>query len=133
MFEDELSLFFGYEKKTKQRLLKSLLSLSESLNIPVYYENDLGDAGGMFVYHHINGKLNFDKKHIKILNKWKDDPYILAHELGHYFDLMKNGDSTENRADEEAYKLCCIILQEREQKYLKIGLGCHFDKPELYK
>ena len=117
------------EKNVEARLTKSLKSLCEQLAIPLSYHDDLGDAAGHILYHsNMDGRLLLDSARIEILNKHKESPWVLAHELGHYMSIKQFQDRSEESADREAYKLCCSILSEKEQDLLVIPLMVYFNK-----
>lgn len=121
--------FKNIESKRKQieiKLNDKLLQLCEMLNIPVSYENDLGDVAGKILYHSMGGRLLLDNCKIEILNKYKNEPYVLAHEIGHYISIKSKQDKSEEMADKMANELCCMLLSEQEQKDLEISLQCHF-------
>ena len=115
-------------KNAEARLTKSLKSLCEQLAIPLSYHDDLGDAAGHILYHsNMDGRLLLDSARIEILNKHKESPWVLAHELGHYMSIKQFQDSSEESADREAGKLCCSILSEKEQELLGIPLKVYFN------
>lgn len=112
-------------KLAENRLTLSLKSLCEQLNIPLTYHDELGTAAGQILYHSNGlGQLLLDNSKIMILNKYKDDPWVLAHELGHYMSI-KHGDQTEESADAQGLILCKSILTQDEQTSLEIALRCH--------
>ena len=94
----------------EKRLTTSLKTLCAQLGIDLSYHKEL------FV----------DDARIEILEKYKDEPYTLAHELGHYMAIKQRQDSSEEGADTEADKLCRLILNDNEQKLLAISLRCYF-------
>lgn len=111
------------------RLTKSLKSLCGQLAIPLSYHDSLGDAAGRILYHsNMEGRLLLDSARIEILNKHKETPWVLAHELGHYMSIKQFQDRSEESADREAGKLCCSILSEKEQDLLAIPLMVYFNK-----
>lgn len=115
------------EKKIEDRLLKSLLEISESLQIPVTIKENFYDgniAAGRIKF--LNSSIESTSR-IEILEKYSNRPWVLAHELGHYFALRK-GDDTEMGADNEGYKLCCAILNDKEEKEIKWLLNIYFNK-----
>ena len=71
-----------------------------------------------------------DNAKIQLLAKYENEPYVLAHELGHYLAIKQREDDTEEGADKEALILCKSILTQEEQELMEIGLRCHFGKLE---
>jgi hypothetical protein len=114
------------QEKTINKLLNSLNDLATELKIPVEYCDFLGDAAGKILYHRYLGRILLDEAKIQILNDCKDTPWVLAHELGHYFALLYNNDNSEQGANREAYKLCCKILNEDEQLVIYNLLKIYF-------
>ena len=112
-------------------LTTSLKTLCAQLGIDLSYHKELGDAAGRILYHSMNGRLFVDDARIEILEKYKDEPYTLAHELGHYMAIKQRQDSSEEGADTEADKLCRLILNDNEQKLLAISLRCYFHQMEV--
>ena len=128
-FKKEMAEREKEEKNAEARLTKSLKSLCEQLAIPLSYHDNLGDAAGKILYHsNMDGRLLLDSARIEILNKHKESPWVLAHELGHYMSIKQFQDRSEESADREAYKLCCSILSEKEQDLLAIPLMVYFNK-----
>jgi Zn-dependent peptidase ImmA (M78 family) len=84
-------------------------------------------AAGKIVYKSIDGRLIVDEAKIQILNKYKDEPYVLAHELGHYMAIKQRGDDTEEGADAEALNICKAILTPEEQNYMANELLIFFE------
>lgn len=127
-FKKEMAERKKEEKNAEVRLTKSLKSLCEQLAIPLSYHDNLGDAAGHILYHsNMDGRLLLDSARIEILNKHKNSPWVLAHELGHYMSIKQFQDSSEESADREAGKLCCSILSEKEQDLLAIPLRVYFN------
>lgn len=114
----------------ENRLTESLKTLCAQLGIDLSYHKELGDAAGRILYYKKAGRLFVDDARIEILEKYKDEPYTLAHELGHYMAIKQRQDNSERGADNEADKLCRSILNEREQKLLSISLRCYFHEME---
>ena len=128
-FKKEMAEKGKERKNAEARLTKSLKSLCEQLAIPLSYHDDLGEAAGHILYHsNMDGRLLLDSARIEILNKHKETPWVLAHELGHYMSIKQFQDSSEESADREAGKLCCSILSEKEQDLLAIPLMVYFNK-----
>lgn len=114
--------------ETAIRLTNSLKTLCSQLGIEVSYHKELGDAAGRILYHSRAGRLLLDDAKIEILEKYENEPWVLAHELGHYMAIKQRQDDTESGADAEAYKLCCLILNQHEQELLSIALFAHFER-----
>lgn len=131
--DDKYNKIFEDKKKTISRLNEALTSLCGSLNISLSYHDSLGEAAGRILYHSdIAGRLILDKARIEILNRNKDTPYVLAHELGHYMAIKQRNDQTEEGADLEALNLCRMILTPEEQGYIADELKIYFgNKLEL--
>lgn len=117
-------------RAAKHRLTESLKTLCAQLGIDLSYHEELGTAAGRILYHSRNGRLFVDDAKIEILEKYRNEPYVLAHELGHYMAIKQRQDDSERGADNEADKLCRLILNEKEQDLLSIGLACHFHTME---
>lgn len=114
----------------ENRLTESLKTLCSQLGIGLSYHAELGTAAGRILYHSMNGRLFVDDARIEILEKYRNEPYTLAHELGHYMAIKQRQDNSEEGADAEADKLCRLILNEREQELLSISLRCYFHETE---
>ncbi len=115
---------------TENRLTDSLKTLCTQLGIELSYHKELGTAAGRILYYSMNGRLLVDDARIEILEKYKDEPYTLAHELGHYMAIKQRQDDSERGADDEADKLCRLILNKKEQELLSISLRCYFHENE---
>ena len=114
----------------ENRLTESLKILCVQLGIDLSYHKELDDAAGRILYYSKNGRLFVDEAKIEILEKYEHEPYVLAHELGHYMAIKQRQDNSERGADDEADKLCRLILNVREQKLLSISLRCYFHETE---
>lgn len=110
----------------EKRLTESLKGICEQMGIELSYHENLGTAAGRILYYEKNGWLFVDSAKIEILEKFKDEPYTLAHELGHYMAIKQRQDDSERGADNEADKLCRSVLNKEEQKLLSICLSCYF-------
>lgn len=125
-----------FEKKrkerdiTEKRLTESLKVLCGQLGIGLSYHKELGTAAGQIIYYNNNGRLFVDEARIEILERYENEPYVLAHELGHYMAIKQRQDRSERGADIEAGKLCRLILNAKEQELLSISLRIHFDETE---
>jgi hypothetical protein len=113
--------------KTIKRLTEALTSLCKLLNIELSYHDYLDIAAGRILYSSINGRLIVDNAKIQILNKCKEEPYVLAHELGHYMAIKQREDDTEEGADQEALNICITILTPEEQEYIADELRIFFE------
>ena len=114
----------------ENKLLKMLQLEAENAKIPVYIKTDLGNAAGRITYYQIQGQYNFERSYIEILTKYKDKPWVLAHELGHYIAISKHSDDSEQRADHEGRMLCESLLSKREKKSLSTLLSIYLPKME---
>lgn len=115
---------------TERRLTESLKTLCEQLGINLSYHKELGTAAGQIIYYKNNGRLFVDEAKIEILEQYEYEPYVLAHELGHYMAIKQRQDNSERGANIEANKLCRLILNKKEQELLVIGLLVHFGETE---
>ena len=115
----------------KNRLTESLKTLCAQLGIGLSYHKELGTAAGRILYHSKNGRLFVDNARIEILEQYENEPYVLAHELGHYMAIKQRQDNSEYGADYEADKLCRLILNKKEQELLSISLKCYFHNIEV--
>lgn len=125
-FDKEMTQEHRERTMVENRLTESLKILCSQLGIGLSFHEELGDAAGHILYYSKDGRLFVDDARIEILNKYEHEPYVLAHELGHYMAIKQHQDNSEQGADVEADKLCRLILNEREQELLSIGLKCHF-------
>lgn len=114
----------------ENRLTESLKTLCVQLGIGLSYHKELGTAAGRILYHSKNGRLFVDDARIEILEKYENEPYVLAHELGHYMAIKQRQDNSESGASHEAEKLCRLILNKKEQELLSISLRCYFHETE---
>lgn len=128
--DKEIELEHKERIAVEHRLTESLKTLCTQLGIELSYHEELGTAAGRILYHSRNGRLFVDDAKIEILEKYKNEPYVLAHELGHYMAIKQMQDDSERGADREADKLCRLILNKMEQDLLSIGLACHFHTME---
>lgn len=113
--------------KTEKRLNESLKTLCTQLGIKLTYHQNLGKAAGRILYDKTrNGRLVVDTAEIEILDKYRDEPWTLAHELGHYLGILSSQDNSEETADREGEKLCRLILTKEEQELLSIPLSVYF-------
>jgi hypothetical protein len=113
------------QKEATERLHNYTVKLAGYLNIPVSYENELGDAAGQITYATKNGKHTRSKK-IEILNEYKENyPWVLLHELGHHVSFLKN-DFSESGAEREALEICKAFLTKEEQEILSVDLEVRF-------
>ena len=130
-FDKEIAQEYRERTLVENRLTESLKILCSQLGIDLSYHEELGTAAGRILYHSMNGRLFVDDAKIEILKKYENEPYVLAHELGHYMAIKQRQDNSERGADDEADKLCRLILNKREQELLSIGLKCHFHDKEV--
>ena len=118
------------DNKIKIKLNEKLVSLCSLFGIPLEYKNDLGDAAGhILFYKDRTGRISLDSCKIEVLEEYKDEPWVLAHEIGHYIAIKNLHESTEEMANQRARELCCTLLSEQEQKELKSTLDIHFKIP----
>lgn len=127
-FEKEWAKKEEIRKNAECRLTDSLKMMCSLLDIDLSYHKELGTAAGRILYLSMAGRLFVDDARIEILEKYENDPYVLAHELGHYMAIKQRQDNSEEGADSEAEKLCRLILNQQEQELLKIALHCYFGK-----
>jgi hypothetical protein len=118
------------------KLTKALILLCKQLEIPIYYEEDLGKSAGQFHFKVKQIEPNISRfiRHdcIKILNSEKEKPYVLAHEVGHFYDISKkqiliDNFNREDDADKQAFILCKSFLTQDEFNFIRIYLLIHFD------
>lgn len=126
-FEEEWAQKEKEHKEAEARLTASLKTLCAQLGIEISYPEKLGKAAGQILYKKDwTGRLFLDDAKIQILKEYENEPWTLAHELGHYMAIKSNQDNSEEAADREADKLCRLILTPYEQELLKIALQCYF-------
>lgn len=130
-FDKEIEQEHRERTLVENRLTESLKSLCTQLGIELSYHKELGTAAGRILYSSLRGRLLVDDARIEILEKYKDEPYVLAHELGHYMAIKQRQDNSERGADDEADKLCRSILNKNEQELLSISLRCYFHNIEV--
>lgn len=119
------------ESNAENRLTFALKGLCNLLNIPLSFHEELGTAAGQILYYtDSDGKLILNDVKIQILNKYMNDPWVLAHELGHYMAIKQREDNTEDGANKEALVLCKTILTQDEQESLEVGLRVYFGKQD---
>ena len=133
--EKEIQLKQEQRTKTEINLNQKLINLCSLFSIPLEYKNDLGTAAGHdlgtaaghILYHQDRkGRIFLDNCKIEVLEKYQNEPWVLAHEIGHYIAMNKLQDDTEEMADQMANELCCTLLSENEIKDLEIGLKVYF-------
>jgi Zn-dependent peptidase ImmA (M78 family) len=108
------------EKKTvEHNLLNFLLNFCLNKKIPIEYKKKISkEVGGRLnIYYDTTYNVSSINK-IEIIEKFKNYPYILAHELGHYISITNKRNWSEESADAEANTLCCQFLSKDEQKLL---------------
>lgn len=111
----------------KVKIFKSLFKVAKKYNILILIQdNDKMHlngkfALGMFVYHiNCDGKINLNAiNHILMSEEWKFDPYVLGHELGHYFSIRYNNDTSE----EAANTVCKKLVYNSLSLYQKVVYG----------
>jgi hypothetical protein len=98
--------------KLKIKIHKAMWKIAEENSIPIYIKTKEemykdGDlCAGLFTAPLINGRYTeLGYKYIRILEKYKDDPYVLAHELGHYKSIKHYNDYTEEGANKQAQQM----------------------------
>jgi len=125
--EKEIQLKQEQRINTEINLNKKLINLCSLFSIPLEYKNCLGKCAGRILYHQDrNGRILLDNCKIEVLEKYQNEPWVLAHEIGHYIAMNKLQDDTEEMADQMANELCCTLLSENEIKDLEIGLKVYF-------
>lgn len=58
-------------------------------------------------------------RHIRIDEKYRGNPWVLAHELGHYFAIRQRGDRSEGGADQEAHRMIDRLLDVERRDFLR--------------
>jgi len=92
-------------EKNKKQIIKKLehklLKIAKENNIPVFYNQDIGELSGEFTFFINRKTLKFSRPE-KIKIKKSNNLMTLAHELGHYF-YYKNIDNVieKNKTEEE--------------------------------
>ena len=125
--EKEIQLKQKQRTNTEINLNKKLINLCSLFSIPLEYKNGLGECAGRILYHQDrSGRILLDDCKIEVLKKYQNEPWVLAHEIGHYIAMNKLQDDTEEIADQMANELCCTLLSENEIKDLEIGLKVYF-------
>lgn len=71
----------------------------------------------------INGGFRFERE-IFIHEDWRDDPWVLAHEMGHHVAITEYGDQSEAAAYVEARRLVMQYLHGRDREALEISFEC---------
>ncbi len=130
-FEEKWAQEEKDRKEIEDRLTNSLKTLCTQLRITLSFPEELGEAAGQILYKKDwTGRLIVNDAKIQILKKYENEPWTLAHELGHYMAIKSNQNNSKEAADREADKLCRLILNKHEQELLKIGLKCYFKQNE---
>jgi hypothetical protein len=107
------------EDKIKIRLSKLLECLCNQFKINLAYCDSFNDSAlGKIIFNNINGQLIMTDIKIEILQEYKNEPFVLAHELGHYISIKQRHDDSEQSADREGLKICRELLTPKEQTYL---------------
>ena len=108
----------------KDKLLNLLLYVAKIMSIDIYYSPDLKNCAGS-IYYDENDNINDDIV-IQIDNKYKDCPYVVAHEIGHYLSYRHDKNRSENSANKYASELCQSLLSYEEKDILKIFFDISF-------
>jgi len=123
-------------ERAKLRLFSGLITIANLLNIPIIYESKQEGYDGKLNYSPSNGEAE-----IKLFCKkggfpLKDDlffPYLLAHELGHYFCCRNKLDQkSEQNANRLGCEICNSILTSEEQSYLRPEMDMYFIVHDLF-
>ena len=116
-----------HREDIKIKLNDKLINICPLFAIPLEYKTDLGDAAGHILYHRDKtGRILLDQCKIEVLTKYLSEPWVLAHELGHYIAMKKHQDNSEKMADKMAKELCCTLLSKQEQKDISYSLDAYF-------
>jgi hypothetical protein len=120
-------------EKLKDVLFLRLKDYAKLFDIPIYnwrqHKID-PDAAGEIFYSRYKDTEKFIPSSARIVlsDNCYRNPWVLAHELGHYVELLKTGKTTENGADAYGGKICRNLLTAKEEELLSISLGVYFGK-----
>lgn len=87
--------------RQRRALLKRLREVADKMSVPVRIVGAAQLGKNVLGCYSHGGVL----PQISLLDVRQDDPWVLAHELGHHFAITFKGDTRERAADEEARKL----------------------------
>jgi len=119
-------------EETKIILFNKLMLFCKFKNLNVFIEGenqrtiDSGVAGVMISYTIGGYYISSPNEHIVLSLQYQNNPFVLAHEIGHYLQLRQELKTDEIGADQYADKLCREVLTGNEQEILKISLECYF-------
>lgn len=126
--EEEMKKIQKHRDQTKVKLNEKLINICSLFNIPLEYNNNLEETAGHILYHRDrSGRILLDDCKIEVLEKYQNEPWVLAHELGHYIAMNKLQDNSEKMADKMAKEICCTLLSKREQKEIDYSLDAYFE------
>lgn len=117
------------QNKYENKLFNKLLKICKEINIPVSIKRsiEMEGAAGRFYYHmDYTGCYYVDKSKIYLHEDFKNSPWVLAHELGHYYAVKYFEDETEVTANIIGKQLVLNELNIVEKYILKIPINCYF-------
>jgi hypothetical protein len=123
------------QSTTQNDLLLRLKEYAKSFNIPIYNSNEKSvseNSAGIIQYERLfyNNKFVPSSSEIVILNEFINEPWVLAHEIGHYIELLKTNQTTEDGADFYAGRICRSLLTAKEEDILEIPLRIRYAEVE---
>lgn len=115
--------FIEKYNKIKNKIYKHLVQVCYQNELPIVIceakdmISDGKSCAGQFVYMtDIKTNKMIRASHINILAQYKGEPFLLGHELGHYYSVKDHNDKTEDAADKKGAELCLGVLSEEEKK-----------------
>lgn len=126
--------YLNYDR-IKKKIHKALWAIAEKENLPIFIKQEkdmLNTKGilraGVFHYYILNGKYDpLSYRYIDILEKYRDDCWVLAHEIGHCKSLSSsNSDCSEEAADKAGKQLVLQSLSLIERLAMKAVINIYF-------
>ena len=116
-------------KKIELFLTNALKNFAAGNDIPITYHEKIGNSAGRLVYsYYTSSPQKLLEPKIQLLNQYKNEPYVLAHEIGHYLAITNSGDKTEEGADQRGRRFCESLLNKFDVWFMKDGFDIYFHK-----
>jgi hypothetical protein len=111
---------YKLKKELELNLTNKLKNYAKENNILIEYKNYFngwGILGRNLLLYDLDDKKYMTVK-IQVLRFCKNNPYVLAHEIGHWVSIKSKGDISEKSADKKANEICRKLLTKKERIYL---------------